>query len=237
MTNLHIILKRRDITLPTKFHLVKAMVFPVFMYGCESRTIKKTESRRIDVSDLWCWRRLLRVPWTAREIQPVYPKGDQSWKSIGRTEAEVEAPILWPPNVKNWLIGKDLDAGKDWRQEEKGTTEDEMFGWHHQLNGHEFEQAPWDGEGQGGLKCCSPWGHKACVRSHFSCVWLSVTLWTAACQAPPSIGFSRQEYWSGLLCPPPGDLLDPGMEPTSQVYLHWQVGSLPLASPGKLTLE
>ena len=236
MTNLHIILKRRDITLPTKFHLVKAMVFPVFMYGCESRTIKKTESRRIDVSDLWCWRRLLRVPWTAREIQPVYPKGDQSWKSIGRTEAEVEAPILWPPNVKNWLIGKDLDAGKDWRQEEKGMTEDEMFGWHHQLNGHEFEQAPWDGEGQGGLKCCSPWGHKACVLSHFSCVWLSVTLWTAACQAPPSIGFSRQEYWSGLLCPPPGDLLDPGLEPTSQVCLHWQVGSLPLASPGKLTL-
>ena len=134
------------------------------MYGCESRTTKKTESWRIDVSDLWCWRRLLRVPWTAREIQPVYPKGDQSWKSIGRTEAEVEAPILWPPNVKNWLIGKDFDAGKDWRQEEKGTTEDEMVGWHHQLDGHEFKQAL-GVDGQGSLARYSPWGLKESDRT------------------------------------------------------------------------
>ena len=86
-------------------------------------------------------------------------KGNQSWIFIGRTDAEAEAPILWPPDVKNWLLGKDPDAGKDWRQE-KGTTEDGMVGWYHWLDGHEFEQAPGDGEGQGGLVCCSPWGCK-----------------------------------------------------------------------------
>ena len=155
----------------------------------------------------WFWivvlEKTLESPLDYKKIKPINPKGNQHWIFIRRTSAEAEAPILWPPNVKNWLIGKDFDAGKDWRQEEKGMTEDEMFGWHHQLNGHEIEQAPWDGEGQGGLKCCSPWGHKACVLSRFSCVWLSVTLWTAACQAPPSIGFSRQEYWSGVPLPSP----------------------------------
>ena len=90
---------------------------------------------------------------------PVSPKGDQPWIFIGRTDAEAEAPILWPPDVKSWLIGKDPDVGKDWRQE-KGMTEDEIVGWHHRLTGHEFEQALGDGEGQGGLVCCSPWGHK-----------------------------------------------------------------------------
>ena len=87
------------------------------------------------------------------------PKGNQSWIFIGRTDPEVEAPILWPPDVKNWLNGKDPDAGKNWRQEEKGMTEDQTVGWHHQLNRHKFEQAPGDGEGQGSLVCCSPW-HK-----------------------------------------------------------------------------
>ena len=90
-----------DIILPTKIHLVKAMVFPVAMYGCESWTIKKAEHRRFDAFELWCWRRLLRVPWTAREIQPVHPKGDQFWVFIGRTDAKAETPILWPPDVKN----------------------------------------------------------------------------------------------------------------------------------------
>ena len=137
MTNLDSILKSRDITLPTKFHLVKAMVFPVDMYGCESWTIKKAEHRRIDAFELWCWRRLLRVPWDSKEIQPVHPKGNQSWIFIGRTDAEAETPILWPPEAKNWLIGKEPDA--DWRWEEKGMTEDEMVEWHHWLNGHEFE--------------------------------------------------------------------------------------------------
>ena len=91
---------------------------------------------------------------------PVHPKGSQSWIFIGRTDAEAETPILWPPDGKNWLIGKDSDAGKDWRQEEKGTTKDEMVGWHHQLYGHEFEQASGVGDGQGSLACCSPWGYK-----------------------------------------------------------------------------
>ena len=100
MTNLDSILKSRDITLPTKVRLVKAMVFPMVMYGCESWTVKKAEHRRIDTFELWCWRRLLRVPWTA-EIQPVHPKGDQSWVFIGRTDAKAETPVLWPPHVKS----------------------------------------------------------------------------------------------------------------------------------------
>ena len=93
-----------------------------------------------------------------KEIQPVHPKGNQPWIFLGRTDAEAETPILWPPNVKNWLIWKDPDAGKDWRQKEKVMIEDEMVGWHHWLNGHEFEQTLGDGEGQGSLECCSPWG-------------------------------------------------------------------------------
>ena len=95
-----------------------------------------------------------------QEIQPVHPKGNQPWIFIGKTDAEAEAPILWPPDVKNWLTGKVPDAGKDWRREEKGTTEDEMAGWHHRLDGHKFEQAPGVRDGQGGLACCSPWGHQ-----------------------------------------------------------------------------
>ena len=101
--------------------------------------------------------RLLRVPLDCKEIKPVNPKGNQSWIFIGR--AEGEAPVLWPPDVKNWLLGKDPDAGKYWKQE-KGTTEYKMVGWHHWLNGHEFEQAAGDGEGQGTLACCNSWGHK-----------------------------------------------------------------------------
>ena len=158
MTNLHSTLKSRHITLGTVVHLVKAMVFPVVMYGCESWTIKKAELQRIDNFKLWCWKILLRIPW--KEIKPVNPKGNQSWIFIGRTNAKAEAPILWPPNEKNWLTWKDPDVGKDWRQEEKGITEGETVGWHHRLHGHEFEQAPGVGDGWGRLVCCSPWGHK-----------------------------------------------------------------------------
>ena len=159
MTNLDSILNSRNITLPTKVHLVKAMVFPVVMCGCESWTIKKAECRRIDAFELWCWRRL-ESPLDCKEIQPVHPKWDQSWVFLGRTDVEAETPILWPPDVKNWLIWKDPDAGKDWRQEEKGTTENEMVRWHHKLNGHEFAQTPGDSEGQRSLACCSPRGRK-----------------------------------------------------------------------------
>ena len=113
----------------------------------------------------WCFwtvvlKKSLESPLDYKEIQPVHPKGNQSWIFIGRIDVEAETPILWPPDAKNWLIWKDPDAGKDWRQEEKGTTEDEMVGWHHWLDGHEFEQALGVGEGQGSLVCCSPWGHK-----------------------------------------------------------------------------
>ena len=142
--------------MPTKVCLVKAMVFPVVMYGCERWTIKKAEGWRIDAFELWCWR-TLECPLGCKEIKPVNPKGNQSWIFIVRTDAEAEALILWPPDGKNWLIGKDPDAGKDWRQEE-GTTKDEMVGCHHLLYGHEFVQAPGVGDGQGSLACCSLWG-------------------------------------------------------------------------------
>ena len=113
----------------------------------------------------WCFwtvvlEKTLESPLNCKVIQPVHPKGDQSRIFIGRTDAEAEIPVLWPPDVKTWLIGKDPDAGKDWRLEEKGTTEDEMVGWHHRLNEHEFEQAPGVVDGQGSLVCCSPWGRK-----------------------------------------------------------------------------
>ena len=124
---------------------------------------------RVDHKETECWRinwcfwtvvleKTLEIPLDCKEIQPVYPKGNQSWIFIGRTDAE--APIFWPPDAKNWLIWKDPDAGKDWRQEEKGMTEEEMVGWHHRLDGHEFEQALGVGDGQASLVCCSPWGHK-----------------------------------------------------------------------------
>ena len=114
----------------------------------------------------WCFwtvvlKKTLENPLDCKEIKSVNPKGNQSWIFIGRTDAEAEAPVLWARDAKSWLIRKDSDARKDRRQEEKGMTEDEMVGWHHQLNGHEFEQALGVGEGQGSLVCCSPWGHKA----------------------------------------------------------------------------
>ena len=141
MTNLDSIFKSRDITLPTKVHLVNAVVFPVVIYGCESWTIEKAERWRIDTFELWCWRRLLRVPWTARRSNQSILKGDESWVFIGRTDAKAETPVLWLPQAKSWLIGKDSDAGRDWGQEEKVMTEDETAGWHHRLNAHESE---WD---------------------------------------------------------------------------------------------
>ena len=113
----------------------------------------------------WCFRtvvleKTLESLLDCKEIQSVNLKGNQPWIFIGRTDAEAETPILWPPDVKNWLTGKDPDTGKDWRQEEKGMTEDEMVGWYHWLSGHEFESTPGVGDGQGSLVCCSPWGHK-----------------------------------------------------------------------------
>ena len=104
--------------------------------------------------------KILESPLDSKEIKPINPKGSQPWIFTGRSDAEAEAPILWPPDAKSWLIGKDPDAGKDWGQEKKGMTEDEMVGWRHWLDGHEFEQTPRDSKGQGSLARCSPWGHK-----------------------------------------------------------------------------
>ena len=147
MTSPDSILKRRGIPLLTKVHLVKAVIFPVVMYGCESWTIRRLSAKN------WCFwtvllEKTLESPLDCKEIKPVHPKGNQSWIFIGRTDAAAEAPLLWPPDARSWFIGKDPDAGKDWRQEDKGMTEDEMVGWHHQVNGHEFEQALGNGEGQ-----------------------------------------------------------------------------------------
>ena len=135
------------------------MVFPVIMYGFESWTVKKAEHRRIDAFELWCWR-TLESPLDCKEIQPVHSKGDQPWVFFGKTDAKAETPVLWPPHAKSWLIVKDSDAGRDWGQEEKGTTQDEMAGWHHRLNGRESEWTPGDGDGQGGLACCNSWDRK-----------------------------------------------------------------------------
>ena len=144
-----------NVTIPTKIHIIKAMVFSVVIYGWESWARKKTEHQRIDAFKLWCWSHL-----DIKKIKPVIPKGNQPWIFIGRTDAEAEAPILWPPDVKSRLTGKDSDIGKYWGQEEKRMTKDEMVGWHHWLNGHEYEQTPGDGEGQGRLACCIAWGCK-----------------------------------------------------------------------------
>ena len=160
MTNLDSILKSRDITLPTKVPLVKAMVFPVVMYGCEIWTVKKAECWRIDAFEVWCWRRLLKVPWTARRSNQCILKEISPGCSLEGMMLKLKLQLMWPPHVKSWLIGKDSDASRDWGQEEKGTTENEMDGWHHRLDGHEFEWTPGVGDGQGGLACCDSWGRK-----------------------------------------------------------------------------
>ena len=154
MKNLDSILKSREITFPTKVCTVKAMVFPVVVFGCESWMIKKAEHWRIGAFELWCCRRLLRVPWAARRSNQSILKEISPEYSLERTDAE--APVLWPPDVKSWFTGKDTDVAEDGRQEEKGTLENEMVGWHHLLSGHKFEQTRGKGERQGILACCNP---------------------------------------------------------------------------------
>ena len=161
MTNLDSVLKGKDITLPTKVCVVKAMVSPVVMHGCESWTMMKVEQQRIYSFELWCWRCLLwcwRWLLESKEIKLVHPKGNQSWIFIGRTDAEAETPILWPLEVKSWLTGKDLEARKDWRQKEnedwrqkiegKREAENEMVRHHHWLSGHKSEQTLGDSKGR-----------------------------------------------------------------------------------------
>ena len=160
MTNLDCIFKSRDITLPTKVCLVKAMVFPAVMYGCESWTVKKAECRRIDPFELWCWRRLLRVPWTARRsnqsiLKEISP-GCSLEGLILKLKLQYFGHLMWRVDS----FEKNPDAGKDWKQEEKGMTEDEIVGWHHWFNAHEFEWTLGVGDRQGGLACCDSWGRK-----------------------------------------------------------------------------
>ena len=160
MTNLDSILKGRDITLSTKVHLVKAMVFPVFMNGCESWTVKKVEHQRIDAFELWFWGRLLRVPWTARRsnqsiLKEISPRCSLEGLML-KLKLQYFGHLMW----RVCLIGKDPTAGRDWGQEEKGMTEDEMAEWRHWLDGREFEWTPGVGDGQGGLACCDSWGHR-----------------------------------------------------------------------------
>ena len=133
------------------------------MYGCKSWTVKKAECQRTDAFELWCWRRLFESPLDCKEIKPVYRKGNQPWIITGRTEAE--APILWPPDAKSQLTRKTLMLGKTEGRRRKGTTEDEMVGWHHWLNRHRFEQVPGDDEGQGNLACCNTWTRKELNRT------------------------------------------------------------------------
>ena len=158
MTNLESLLKSRDITLPTKVHLIKAMVLPVINFGCESWTIKKAEHWRIDGFELWYWRRLLRFPWTARRSKQSILKEISPGCSLEGLMLKLKLQDFGHLMRRTDSLGKIL-TGKDWRWE-KGMTEDEMVGWHHWLYGHEFEQAPGAGDGQGGVACCSPWGRK-----------------------------------------------------------------------------
>ena len=171
----------------------------------------------------WCFwnvmEKTLESPLDCKEIQPVNPKGNQSWIFIGMTDTEDEAPILWPPDAKNWFIGKDHDAGKDWRREETGTREDEMVGWHHRLNGHGFEQVLGDGEGQGSLVCCSPWrvGHDWVTKQQ----QIITVLW-AKDKHPPISGPWRQ-HWQSWEGQHDSSLLssDSVPSPRQELYMHW----------------
>ena len=201
----------------------------------------------------------LASPLDYKEIQPVHPKGDQSWVFIGSTDVEVETPILWPPDVKSWCTWKDPDAGKYWGQEEKGTTEVEMVGWHHQLKGHEFEWTLGVGDGQGGLACCGSWGHKELDTTEqlnwtvkgfgiinkaevyafpeFSCIFYDTT--DIGNLISGSSAFSKSSLYilkfihilSGLSFPSPGDLPHPGIQPASPAL---QADTLQSEPPGKL---
>ena len=155
MTDIDRVLKSRDITLLTKVHIVKAMVFPVVTYVYESWTTRKAEPWRTDAFELWCWKRLLRVSWTARRSNQSILR-EINWIFIGRADADAETPVFWSSDVNSWLIAKVPDAGKDWGQKEKRASEDEMTGWNHHSNGHKFGQTL----GQRGLVCCGPWGCK-----------------------------------------------------------------------------
>ena len=159
MTNLDSILKSRH------YFANKGPSSQIYVFSSSHVWMWELDYKESRVLKNWCFwtvalEKTLESPLDHKEIQPVHPNGDQSWVFIGRTDAKAETPILWPLHVKSWLIGKDSDVARDWGQEEKGTTEDEMAGWHHRLNGREFAWTPGVGDGQGGLTCCNSWGRK-----------------------------------------------------------------------------
>ena len=224
MTNLDSILKIRDVTLPTKVHLVKAMVFPVVMYGCESWTVKKAECRRIDAFELWCWRRILRVPWTAR-------RSNQSILKEISPECSLEGLML---KLKLQYFGRLMWRGDSFEKtlmlgKIEGGGEGDDRGWDGWMASPTqwmrvwVNSESWWRTGRPGVlwfmgsqRVGQDWATelKVKVRS-LSCVWLFAKLWTVAHHSPSSMGFFRQEYWSGYPCPSPGDLPDPGIEPRS----------------------
>ena len=164
------------------------------MYGCVSWTIKKAEHWRIDAFELWCWKRLLRVPWTARRSnQSILQEISTEHSSQGLM---LKLKLQYFGHPKNWLLGKDPNSWKDWRQEEKGMTEGNMVGWHHQLNGREFEQAPGVGDGEGSLACCSPQGHKESDLTEWL-NWTDLNLWES--YSLNSEILSSKEFWHLLL--------------------------------------
>ena len=182
MTNLDSILKSRD------FCANKGPSSQGYWFSSSQVWVWQLDYKERWTPKKWCFwtvvlHKTLESALDCKDIQPVHPKGNQSWIFIGRTDAEAETPVLWPPDVNNWFIGKDPDAQKDWRWEEKGTTEAEMVGWHHQLNVHEFEQSPGVGDGQGSLECCSPWARKE----------LDMTEWP---------DWTETELMTGLFCSP-----------------------------------
>ena len=229
----------------TNVRQVKAIIFPIVIYRYESWAIKSWRIWPWALKKTWCFstvmlEKTLESPLNCKEIKPGHPKGNQSWTFIRRTDAEAETLVFWPPDTKNWLIRKDPDAGKDWGQEEKGTAEDEMVGWYHRLNGHEFEQALGIGDGQGSLACCSLWSHKESDTTEWlnwiefsyhilpcvcvcMCAQLCPTLFNSMDCSPPGSslhGFSRQEYWSRLPFPSSGVFLTQGWNPG---LLHCQL--------------
>ena len=175
MTNLDSILKSRDIA-------NKGLSNQGFGFSSGHVWMWELDYKESWMLKNWCFwtvvlEKTLESPLDCKEIQPIHPKADQSWVFIGRTDVEAETPVLWPPDAKSWLIGKDPDAGKDWGQEEKGTTEDEMVGWHHCLSRHGFGWTPGVGDGLGGLTCCGSWGRKESDTTE-RLNWICVRAWS-----------------------------------------------------------
>ena len=177
-----------------KVRLVKAMVFPVVMYGCESWTVKKAECRRIDAFELWCWRRLLRVRWTARRSRQSILKEISPGISLEGMMLKLKLQCFGHLMQRVWFIGKDSDAGRDWGQEEKGTTEDEMAGWHHRLDRRESEWTLGVGDGQGGLMCCDSWGCK-----ELDMTWVTGLNWTERSYWATELNWTERSYGASWL--------------------------------------